>query len=334
MTAMNRLSPSSSPMRFSGRKYAFVVVMLSAVMAALAFFSAPAPGFAQGLALAVVPGVADGVTEQEWADIVEESAFLVEDFGLYTVNRYYEMEAAVGPDLAMSVLACGVDSQCVADMLYGSVYAFALHVHLERSAWDVRVTYRLVDVASGSVSGEATAVLAAPNDFPALQVPCWAALRGERLAPPAVATGPVTAPQPADQTGPAPTEWPANQTADRPPADLDRPAPTRAPMRPMGLAGRVTAAVGAALAAGGVLLSFAADDTLQTIQSEPHPRGELESLQQQGRNQQRFGNVLMVTGGVALATGITLVIIDRPERSARVSLHVTPDGRFALGGRF
>jgi hypothetical protein len=42
----------------------------------------------------------------------------------------------------------------------------------------------------------------------------------------------------------------------------------------------------------------------------------------------------MVTGGVALATGITLVIIDRPERSARVSLHVTPDGRFALGGRF
>jgi hypothetical protein len=334
MTAMISFCHSLNPCRFSGRYYALAVVVLSVFVSAAVLFGASAPSFAQGLALAVVPGVADGVTEQEWADIVEESAFLVEDFGLYTVNRYYEMEAAVGPDLAVSVLACGTDSQCVADMLYGSIYAFALHVHLERSAWDVRVSYRLVDVASGGVSGEATAVLVAPNDFPALQGPCWSALRGERLAAPPVATGPITAPQPPVSANPNPVEWPSDQAAERPPADLDRPAPPRATMGPMGRAGRITAAAGAALAAGGVLLSFAADDTLQTIQSEPHPRGELESLQQQGRNQQRVGNILMITGGVALATGITLVIVDRPERSARVSLHVMPDGRFAVGGRF
>jgi hypothetical protein len=334
MTAINLVRDCYGPSQFTGRWYALMCAVLSALLTALTLVGAPQPTLAQGLSLAVVPGVANGVTEQEWADIVEESAFLVEDFGLYTVNRYYEMEATVGTDLAVSVLACGPDSQCVADMLYGSIYAFALHVNLERTEWDVRVTYRLVDVASGSVSGEATAVLVAPTDFPALQTPCWAALRGERLAAPAVATGPVAPQQPVGPVGQQPASWPADQNGGTSPPDLSRPAPPRASVGPIGRAGRITAAAGAALAAGGVLLSFAADDTLQTIQSEPHPRGELESLQQQGRNQQRMGNVLMITGGVALATGITLVIVDRPERSASVSLRVTPDGRFAIGGRF
>lgn len=334
MSVYTSVDSRTNPSTCAGRLYALAVVLFSLIVCASALVGASAPASAQGLALAVVPGVADGVTEQEWADIVEESAFLVEDFGLYTVNRYYEMEAIVGPDLAASVLACGPDSQCVADMLYGSIYAFALHVNLERTQWDVRVVYRLVDVASGTVSGEATAVMAAPTDFPALQVPCWAALRGERVAAPAVATGPTVPAQPTGPVVPQPPAWPGDQNPGPPPQDLARPAPPRAPVSPMGRAGRITAAAGAALAVGGVLLSFAADDTLQTIQAEPHPRGELESLQQQGRNQQRMGNILMITGGVALATGITLVIADRPERPTSVSLRITPDGRFAIGGRF
>ena len=103
MTAMISFRHSLNPCRFSGRYYALAVLVLSVFVSAAVLFGASAPSFAQGLALAVVPGVADGVTEQEWADIVEESAFLVEDFGLYTVNRYYEMEAAVGTDHGFAV---------------------------------------------------------------------------------------------------------------------------------------------------------------------------------------------------------------------------------------
>jgi hypothetical protein len=109
MTIYTSVDSRTNPSTFAGRLYALAVLLFAMLASASALFGASAPAAAQGLALAVVPGVADGVTDQEWADIVEESAFLVEDFGLYSVNRYYEMEAIVGPDLAASVLACGPD---------------------------------------------------------------------------------------------------------------------------------------------------------------------------------------------------------------------------------
>jgi hypothetical protein len=304
-----------------------------ALFLALCFWFAPAYAAAQALQLAVVPGTIEGVSDQEWNDILEESAFLVEDFGIYTVTRYYELEGAVGAPLANSVFACVGESQCVADMLYGSAFAFALHVSVQTSPMDVRVTYRLVDVLSGGVSGESTAVLANPTDFVALREPCFQALRGERIAPPPAGM-PVAPVQPYPVATPGPTPGPT---------PTPEPTPGRGPwieepprrVSAMGLAGRWTTAGGAAILATGVLIGFAADDTLQTIQSVPHPRGELESLQAQGRSQQLIANVMMGLGGAAMATGITLIILDRPDDGAQVSIRTNPAaGWVGVGGRF
>ncbi len=305
------------------------VVLMTLIMPALASAQFPA--------LAVVPGdVASAPSEQFWMDIVEESAFLAEDLGVYSVTRHYEMETMMDPQLAAVVLDCGPSAQCVADMLYGTPFAFALHVSVNPVPAGTAVTYRLVDVQMGTISGESTAIMATNADFGALQQPCFQALRGEiapqpnLTAPPVVAapTQPYPGATPAEQSGPEPY-LPAPARADRQTSSMTR-------------AGRLTATAGGVLLATGLLVGYAADDTLQTIQSEPHERGELESLQTTGRNQQRLANVCFAVGGTALATGITLAIVDRSRaRNTTASpgfsmqLRANPVGRWVgIAGRF
>jgi hypothetical protein len=297
----------------------------------------PVAASAQFPALAVVPGdVGSAQSEQFWMDVVEESAFLAEDFGVYTVSRYYEMETMMDPQLASVVLDCGPSAQCVADMLYGTPYSFALHVSINPVPAGTAVTYRLVDVQMGTVSGEATAVMSTPQDFGSLQQPCFQALRGEMVAqpnlsaPPAVATPGTAYPGNNGQAGPGTEPYVPDQA--RTPRETSS----------MTRAGRLTATAGGVLLATGLLIGYAADDTLQTIQSEPHESGELESLQTTGRNQQRLANICFALGGTALATGITLAIVDRSNANRSTAspgfsmqLRANPVGRWVgVGGRF
>lgn len=289
-----------------------------------------ASAWAQFPTLVVVPGdVASMTLEQEWMDIVEESAFVATDFGVYEVHRYYEMPDMIDPALADVVLDCRADSQCVADMLYGSPFAFALHVNVEPVPAGIAVTYRLVDIELGLISGQSTALMADPRDFQALQNPAFQALRGETVAQPDLSVpAPVATPAtpfPPGQSGtagPATTE-PRNE---RPSEPRDR-----QPVSSMARAGRLTAVGGGLLLAAGVLVGFAADNTLQTIQSEPHERGELESLQTTGKNQQRLANIMFAVGGTALAAGVTLSIVDRTrsnDSGVTLDLRAQPAGRW------
>ena len=59
------------------------------------------------------------------------------------------------------------------------------------------------------------------------------------------------------------------------------------------------------------ITGFWADDAQQEIQARPHPREELEELQAQGQSRQRLANATFAVGGVTLATGVTLLVVDR-----------------------
>jgi hypothetical protein len=291
------------------------------VLLVLGLWLLPAAVWAQFPRLVVLPGQ-QVMDAQAWNDVLEESAFVADDFGVFAVSRWYEMQAEVDPALAASVQACSPEIQCAGDMLYGSPWAFALQIDGLQRPDGILITYRLFDVESGFVAGEASALMRASDDYGVLPQACFAALRGERQPPPgpqaSARTAPRTAPGPESM---APPQDPLSRSpSSRVPSD-------RPPASGMLQAGRAVSVAGALLLAGGVLFGFAADDTLQEIQARPHPRGELESLQTQGRNQQRIANAGFALGGVALATGITLVVVDRtgqPDRP-RATLQLETD---------
>ena len=262
----------------------------------------------------VVPGELYDVTETEWQDIVEESAYLSEDFGGYTVERWYELAQYIGPDAEARLEYCAQDARCYADELFDTGLDYVLVVHVIHEADEFIVSYQTIDLAISRQVADQAAYLPDALAFEFLVAPCHEALKvtPEWTAPPA----------------------PLVVVAPPLPPIVVVPPPERRRAQ-LGRIGTVAAGSGAALLTGGVLLSFAADETQQTIQSEPHERQELESLQTRGRRQVRLGNTLMAIGGVALIGGGTLLVVDHLGRNddASVSLSMTPS-RVAIGARF
>lgn len=268
---------------------------------------------AQDYTMLVAVGENSGLTPQEHEDIVEESAYLVEDFGGFAVTRWYQLPSDVVLD------DCGANASCYVDRLFASEYDYVLVVSAYDTGTEIEVGYQTIDTQVGILAAEEMAVLPQATDFAYLMAPCHEALKVTPawIAPIAVAPVPPT-------TTPV-TTTPVTTTPVTTPnyefPELDEPR-----MGQLGRIGAGTAAGGGALFLGGVLMGFSADDTQQEIQSEPHTRTRLEELQRKGESQQTVANVLMIGGGVVLATGITLLIIDHLGQDDDASLSVGTSG--------
>ncbi len=277
--------------------HALRVVAMAAALIALAAPDALAQRTYQIL---VAPAEIYDISDQEASDLVEESAYLVQDFGGFTVTRHYQLDEVVGTSARRAIEPCGSDVRCYVDALYGTSFEYALLVSIYWRAPDLVVRYQTVDLALGILVAETFAYLPGPVGFDYLVVPCHDALKvtPDWLEP---------EPQPPVVVAPSqPTPMPVTR----------RPSRERS-LGTMGRAGAYTAGAGAGLFAGGILLGFGADETQQEIQGEPHPRGELNSLQSKGRRQQRMANAFFALGGTALATGVTLVVVDRIQEDGR-----------------
>lgn len=254
---------------------------------------------AQGYDIMIVPGEVQEV--DDWEDLVEESAYLAEDFGGYRVNRWYQLQNYVDRGTEIQLSECARDVGCYVDGLFGVGLDYVMVVSLVREESEIVIRYQTIDLALGSLLAEEFAFLPTSDAFEYLVAACHEALK---VTP--EWTTPV--PTPSLVVPPPPLAVVVPQTAPaRPPNRLER-------------IGTATAGSGAALFAGGILLGFAADETHQTIQSEPHARSELESLQSRGQRQQRMANALMIIGGTALAGGAGILIFERVTRDEDVSL--------------
>lgn len=272
--------------------------------------------------LIVMPGANFGLDTQAVRDIAEESSFLAEDLGGFTVYRWYELEGALPARVYDGAIACDGDIACYADALFGQRFDWLLVLTTEENAGTVYVQYQLLNLRTGAIAGEELVTMATSIDFAVLQTPCHAVLRNARVdAPPAVAT-PTVGPDPSGASGTPtpPMGLAARDTWDRP------------QWGSRGRAGIYTALGGGVAIFGGVLLGFAADDTQQEIQARPHPRAELEDLQATGELQQTLANVAISIGGIAIATGVTLMVMDRRTETAPQGLRVqaVPTGRGVL----
>jgi hypothetical protein len=288
--------------------------ILGALAAVIALLS-PALAGAQTYRIAVVPGDYVDVDAQLAEDIVEESAWLAEDFGGYDVVRYYQLGATVGDDLGEATLGCYSDSNCYADTLYGSSIEFVLIVNIDGSGREVQVDYQTVDITLGLEVARESAWMPAPDAFAALMPPCHEALK---VTP----------------------EWTTREPVetvvieDRDDGTLvgviEENQPRVRESHPLGQLGRIgagTAAAGFTVIAAGVLLGYSADDIQQDIQQRPHSQTQVERMQDQGRSRQTLANVSYTVGGVAAATGLVLLIVDRRSDDAHVAFGIDPIAR-------
>ena len=257
----------------------------------------------------VVPGDLYEVTDTEWQDIVEESAYLAEDFGGYFVERWYQLDRYVTADAESRLEYCGQNSRCYVDELFASGLDYVLVVSVFFNAPDFAIRFQTIDLATGAIVADEGAVLPSAQAFEYLVAPCHEALK--------------VTPEWTTLARPAPLVEPA-------PMETIRVVPSPEPERSsFATAGTVSAGLGAAFLTGGVLLAFAADETQQTIQSEPHERRELESLQARGQRQVRTANALMGIGGAALVGGAALLILDHLDNDDEepvFSIGVSPVG--------
>lgn len=271
---------------------------------------------AQGYPILVTAGVNGGLDPTQFGDIVEESAYLTEDFGGFVVTRAYQLDRMLPRTTRDAVAGCADDVRCYTGTLANGPFDFALVVSAYPRATEVLVDYAMIDLRVGVLAARTQAFPPTPTDFAYLMVPCHDSLK---VIPEWVSLGPVrVAPDPTPVAPPVST--PPPYSAPREPRE-----------RQLGQLGRIgagAAGAGGALVLGGVLMGFAADETQQEIQSTPHPRAELETLQAKGRTQQRTANALFIVGGLAAATGVTLVIIDpdRGDSGARVGLRASGSG--------
>ena len=249
----------------------------------------------------VVPGDIYDVTFEEGSDIVEESAWIAGDAG-FDATRHYDADDALGFGMRDRIMSCGAVADCYATALAGTPIEAVIIVSIVASDGVWVVHYETVDVPRSMWVGDSYATLASPSDFAALVGPCEEALR-HLSAPPVVAAPVVNAPAPPVQTPPQPEP---QQQPILPPA----PAQPRT-ITPLRRAGRITSASGGGLLFTAILAGFWADDAQQEIQARPHPREELEELQAQGQSRQRLANATFAVGGVTLATGVTLLLVDR-----------------------
>lgn len=299
----------------------FVGRLLLAMVVLAVLGGATASASAQA-SLIVMPGANFGLDTQAVRDIAEESAFLAEDLGGFTVYRWYELEGALPARVYDGALACNGDTNCYADTLFGQRFDWLLVLTTEENAGTVYVQYQLLNLRTGAIAGEELVTMATSIDFAVLQTPCHAVLRNARVEAPVAVAPPTSTPEPSPAPGSAtpPAGLAAQDAWDRP------------QWGSRGRAGIYTALGGGVAIFGGVLLGFAADDTQQEIQARPHPRAELEDLQATGELQQTLANVAISIGGIAIATGITLMVMDRRTETAPQGLRVqaVPTGRGVL----
>ncbi len=272
--------------------------------------------------IVVLPGAMWMDDVQARSDLVEESAWLVQDFGGFEVFRAAELADIVGSRTADDVAECANVPSCYADELDDGDFDLALVVSIEDTGTEVFVQYQLVDLAGGALMSETIATLPTATSFAHLLVPCHDALRAAR-------PGGVTAPIPAvvevedaRQPTPPPVVVPHTATQTTRAASAPPPGPVRGPL---GRTGRAVAFTGGGIVTVGILMGFAADDTQQSLQSDLHSTAEIEDLQSAGRTQQTVANIAIGLGSAAIVTGVTLVLVDRqPDDARRVRVMGAP----------
>jgi hypothetical protein len=80
---------------------------------------------------------------------------------------------------------------------------------------------------------------------------------------------------------------------------------------PLTISSYVMMGAGAALLTGGFLMGSQASSTFDLLEQQQASLGAVDAqLVEQGQSQQTWANVLMITGGVSLAGGITLFVLD------------------------
>jgi hypothetical protein len=287
---------------FRGMRAVLHRFLALAAVLTVALLVAARPATAQSVA--VLPVADGGIDAQAWSDIVEESAFIVSDHGVFTPVRFYELASWVGEESAARALLCGADADCLGETLYPGGIDFALAVTAARGPGVVNIRYELLRLDDRTRVADETGAMSSPTDYAALPPAVIAALDsawGQPLveAPSApVVSPPVVAP---------PVVVPEPYVAE-PYAPV--PAPARGPASGLRIGGITAASLGAGLALGGVFAGFAADDTLQEIQAYPHSGDRVEALQKSGRSQATMSNVLLGLGAAAAITGVTLIVVD------------------------
>jgi len=261
---------------------------------------------AQGYGILVIGGENPALPQQPFDDIVEESAYLVEDFGNFVVTRAYELDRALPRTVRETTMRCDADVNCYVTALSNGPFDYVLVVSAFADPQGVRVDYGMIDVRVGVLAAVTSAFMPTPADFPFLVVPCHDALK---VIPEWINRGPVRIAAEPPPPPPAPPVLPP------PPPRYDERA-DRPDLGDLGRAGAGVAGGGGALVIGGLLMGFAADETRQSIQADPHSRAQLETLQRRGQTQQRTANALMIVGAAAAGTGVVLVVVDKQSDDA------------------
>ena len=154
------------------RKRAFSLTLF----AAISFFSSQI--LAQDYQIAVVPAMLDGVAQEEWENIVEESAYLVEDFGGFAVYRYYQLSERISERNAENVMRCEDDVDCYIDELFEEgAFQYVLAISVIDEGADISVRYQMIDIFEGFLAEDQQVSLPTVTDFPYLMVPCHEALK-------------------------------------------------------------------------------------------------------------------------------------------------------------
>lgn len=140
----------------------------------------------------------------------------------------------------------------------------------------------------------------------------------------------------------APAADPASAGAASPPAAVaegpgGRPSEQRAGS--LATVGWITAGAGVLIGAAGAYFYVKSGSTFDDVKAECDGNRcpeSARSLADEGKRDERIGQLGIILGSVALATGVSLVLLgprDRARRSGRVTLTVDPH-RVSLGGSF
>ncbi len=256
------------------------------------------PAAAQGaprLRLLVAGAPASGLSAKQAADLVEESAYIADDFGLYTVSRTYQVEAVAGRALATTVERCSGKESCLVPALSGSLFDYLLLVQPTAVRDGVEVGYKLLDIRAGLTASNTLARLPGPVEFAYLLGACQEALKAtpDYIAPSIAPTPLLVQQQPAR----------AVMFAAEPAARATRPYTW--------LYGSAALFFGS-----GTLLGFAADDVQQELQARPHTAARVTELQDDGEAKQTYANIAFGVGAAALATGIIFHVLDTEDGQA------------------
>lgn len=275
------------------------------------------PAAAQGaprLRLLVAGAPASGLSVKQAADLVEESAYIADDFGLYAVSRSYQVEAVAGRTMAGTVERCGGKEACLVPALSGSPFDYVLLVHPVAVREAVEVSYKLLDIRAGLTVSNTLARLPGPVEFAYLLGACQEALKA---TPDYIAPTMVPAPPLVQQQPPARAGMFAAEPAEQPP-------------RPYAwLYGSAALMFGS-----GTLLGFAADDVQQELQARPHTAARVTELQDDGEAKQTYANIAFGVGAAALASGVIFHVLDA-EDGKRSRLELRTDLRsVSLDWRF